>query len=116
MFTLIVEQDFIMNVNDKLYLGIGTKKGDFPSLVVGGNLDASAATGGATLRLLGGLYVVGNVSMKKNLVMHGPVAVQGNMEALSGGGATWDYDYDFFGNGVSGSAAPQPIVTFPVGF
>jgi hypothetical protein len=116
MFTFIVQGDFVLNVNDKLWIGIGTKKGNFPSLVVGGNVDASSAAGGAKLKTLGGLYVRGNVSMKKSLVMYGPVAIGGNIEALSGGSAVWDYDYDFFGNGAPSSSAPEPIVTFPVGF
>jgi hypothetical protein len=116
MFTFLVQGDFVLNVNDKLWIGIGTKKGNFPSLVVGGNVDASAASGGAKLKTLGGLYVRGNVSMKKSLVMYGPVAIGGNIEALSGGSAVWDYDYDFFGNGAPTSSAPEPIVTFPVSF
>jgi hypothetical protein len=115
MFTFIVEQNFVLDVNDKLWFGVGTKKGPagfgFPSLVIGGNLDGVDATGTASLKVLGGLYVRGNVTMKKALTMYGPVAVNGNVEGLSGGDTVWDYDYDFFG-----SAAPEPIVTFPVAF
>jgi hypothetical protein len=135
MITFVVEGNAGLDVNDRYWFGVGTRQGAvdfgvpnelggfaldsflaFPSFVVGGDLNASDASGNASLHTLGGLYVAGKVVMKKKLVMFGPVAVGGGIEGSNGGSVLWDYDHDFFGTGSPYSAGPEPIATFPVGF
>jgi hypothetical protein len=111
MFTLIVAGNFSMSVNDKFWVGVGTRKSGFPSLVVEGNVDMGDSSGSATLRTLGSFNVKSNVSMKKSLVMFGPVTVGGNLEGLPGSNGVWNYDYDFFGIDSSNS-----ILTYPLSF
>ncbi|MBM4280083.1 MAG: hypothetical protein FJ137_04805 [Deltaproteobacteria bacterium] len=113
MLTLIVQGDMTTDISEKLWLGVGTRKSGFPSLVVGGNLDATGS-GTADLRLLGGVYVKGNLTVKKDLTLYGPVSVGGNVATDPGGKIEWDYDYDFRGDGAASAAGPEPIVTFPV--
>jgi hypothetical protein len=106
MFTLLVQGRMTTSVNEKLWFGVGTKKGNFPSLVVGNGLEVTGS-GTAVLKTLGGLQVTGDVVVKKKMVMYGPVAIEGSIEAQGGGDALWDYDYDFLGDGTPSTIGPS---------
>ena len=117
MISLIVDGNFdIGNPNKALWLGVGTKKGNFLSLMVGGDWDGGPSN--IEFAAAGALQVTGDFELKnRDVSFFGPMIVGGDVIAGPGGPSAinWFYGVDLMGGSSAPSTATPPRLAFPLG-
>lgn len=117
MMTLIVKGNLTLNGGDQMAMGVGTRKNEFPSMIVDGNF---AAGSGARFAAAGSVYIRGNYSADSGgganggHFLFGQVVVNGDVSVANGGRFFWDYDVDLLA--ASANQPKPPRLAFPMGF
>jgi hypothetical protein len=117
MATLIVKGSYTLNNADRFSIGVGTRKNEFMSLVVDGNLTVDS---GARFAAAGSVYVRGNYiaspggGQNGGNYLFGQLVVNGNVTIGAGSRLNWDYDTDLAA--ANANSPKPPRLSFPMGF
>jgi hypothetical protein len=115
MITLVVAQNLVVSGGNRLWLGVGTRKNEFPSVIVGGNLEVES---GSRFSAAGSTYVNGDFNIaaggSNGAYLFGKVSVNGDLEVSGGGRLNWDYDVDL--DALTVVPPPVPRLSTPIPF
>ncbi len=116
MMTFAVIGNLTLPNSKRLSIGVGTRKNEFPSVIVGGNL---VVNNGARYTAAGSTYVTGNLSIDNGgsnggAFLFGKLSVNGNLSVANGGRLNWDYDVDL--DALTIVPPPVPRLSTPISF
>lgn len=107
MFTLVVENNYDQPNNQDTCWGIGTKKGNYASIVVGNDFRDGA--GSSSINVAGSMWVRNNVSVDKALTIFGTVRVDNDLRENASGVLRWRYTRDIGNVSSAVQAAPPSL-------
>lgn len=114
MITLVVAGNLNVPNGGRMWLGVGTKKNLFPSLIVDGTLRVES---GARFEAIGSIYVTDDLLVEsggsQGAYLYGTVTVGDDVTVSNGGELNWDYDVPL---DAEAPPPPSPRLAFPLSF